>query len=191
MSLQDTDEQTLLARVGQRDEQALGILYERYSSSVFNLASYVLRNREMAEEITQDVFVLIWRKPEQWNASLGLFSSWILSVTRHIAIDRLRSELRQVNSSSGVPIDEVADQLEAVTGASVQLDDIQYLSELLGELPVEQKQVLFLAFFQTLTHDEIAARMQVPVGTVKSRLRLALSKLRAKWTEESPHNHTR
>jgi RNA polymerase sigma-70 factor (ECF subfamily) len=179
------DDRALMERLRAKDQHALAALYERYSRPVFNLALYVLQHRGQAEEITQDVFVLIWRSPEKWRPEKGQLGSWLMAVTRYLAIDRLRKENSRPTGSA-LSLDDdatrLSERLEISVSPSAQ-DDAQLLRTLLARLPKEQVQVLVLAYFRGLTHDEIARRLNIPPGTVKSRIRLGLEKLREWWRE--------
>ncbi len=194
------DELVLIQRIIDRDQQALAALYAHYSRHVFNLALYILQNRGSAEEVTQDVFLLVWRAPARWNPEKGRFGSWLLSVTRNIAIDHLRKEQRRPHASA-VSLETLADTtLADATRADTTLADAtlahalnhssvsssaeenaQLLRLLLRQIPREQVQVLLLAYYRGMTHEQIAAQLQIPAGTVKSRLRLGLEKLRVLW----------
>lgn len=175
------DDKLLIEKIAGRDEGALVELYDRYAKPVFNVAHYVLQNRLLAEEVTQDVFLLIWQQPAKWNADKGQLGSWLLSVTRYLAIDRLRHEKsrRQDGTAS---LEELADRVSEKIGLTTP-EDTALLGTLLKRLPKEQREVLLLTYFRGLTHLEIAERLQVPEGTIKSRLRLSLEKLREWWRE--------
>lgn len=184
------DELVLIQRIIDRDQQALAALYAHYSRHVFNLALYILQNRGSAEEVTQDVFLLVWRAPARWNPEKGRFGSWLLSVTRNIAIDHLRKEQRRPHASA-VSLETLADttladatRAHALNHSSVSSsaeENAQLLRLLLRQIPREQVQVLLLAYYRGMTHEQIAAQLQIPAGTVKSRLRLGLEKLRVLW----------
>ncbi|MEZ4657473.1 MAG: sigma-70 family RNA polymerase sigma factor [Caldilineaceae bacterium] len=171
----------LMQRVSQRDQQALLELYQFYGSLVYGMALKVLRTQVLAEEITQDVFMKIWRQPERWNPSLGQCSTWLLTLTRNAAIDRLRKEQRQPLQSS-TPIEFLPPEKHTtVTVGEARWHDGQLLQTLLMELPVEQLQLVELAFYQGFTHSELAELLDMPLGTVKTRLRLGLQRLRKLW----------
>ena len=180
------DDLVLVEKISERDEDALVLLYERYAKPVFNVAHYVLQNRMLAEEITQDVFFLLWQYPNKWDPTKGKLGSWLLSVTRYMAIDRLRHE-KSRNQNGTQSIEELADRVSAKIDASSP-EDTALLSSLLKRLPKDQREVLLLTYFRGMTHVEIAERMQVPEGTVKSRLRLSLEKLR-EWWHEAVNEH--
>ncbi len=175
----------LLQRVAAGDREAFFVLYRRYVNLVYSMALRVLGDTALAEEVTQDVFLKIWQKGAMYDPSRGRFSSWLLSVTRFAAIDRLRHEGRRPRVAEN---DETqGPRQEEVRQAQVdhtQWQQGQELRLLLAQLPPEQREVIELAFFGGLTHRELAAHLNLPLGTVKSRLRLGLAKLRAMWFGE-------
>ncbi len=178
-----TDDIQLIQLIHQRDQNGLVLLYQKYGNLVYSLAVRVLREPSLAEEVTQDVFLKVWRYPDRWDATLGQFSSWLLTITRNAAIDRLRVERRKP-SRIGVPVDD----LELAATPTAFSDDPlwlngQVLGKLLEQLPADQRQVIEMAFFQGFTHTELADEMSLPLGTVKTRLRLGLQKLRSMWAE--------
>lgn len=172
-------DQHLIAAIIKRDQSALTLLYSRYSRPVFNMANVVSRDKAIAEEITQDVFLLVWRTPKKWNPDKGQLGSWLLTVTRYMTIDRMRKENREpVTSATGLA------QCEHFLSASVSptaQDDARLMKSILQRLPREQRQVILLAYYRGMTHREIAAHLKIPEGTVKSRLRLGLEKIRSLW----------
>ncbi|GAB4517973.1 MAG: sigma-70 family RNA polymerase sigma factor [Anaerolineae bacterium] len=170
-----------MQRIAQRDQAAMAALYQQYGRLVHNMAYRVLKNQAAAEEITQDVFMQIWRQPDKWNADKGQFSSWVLAVTRYTAIDRLRKDQRRPTSNTE-PIERL-DMLVQKQGSDPTADNGRVLRLLISRLPNEQRQVIFLAFFRGMTHSDIAEHLNVPVGTVKSRIRLGLQKLKEDWFE--------
>ncbi|MCS6844425.1 MAG: sigma-70 family RNA polymerase sigma factor [Caldilineales bacterium] len=176
-------DQELVHRITQSDEGALMLLYERYGGQVYSLALRVLRNPALAEEATQDTFLKVWHKGVQWSPSKGLFSSWLLTVARYTAIDHLRRERRQVLSRTTPP--EVAPWASARLPSvdTPRWQDGQVLRTLMEQLPAEQRTVIELAFYQGMTHSELAEHLGWPLGTVKTRLRLGLQKLRSLWQE--------
>ncbi len=171
----------LLNQVKNGDQGALMALYERYGNLVYSLALRVLRQPSLAEEVTQDVFLKLWRQADSWDPTMGRFSSWLLTVTRNAAIDRLRKEQRRPTSDS-TPLENVAHILsdESILDTA-QWHDGQLLRQLMGQLPDEQRQVIELAFFYGLTHAQMAEQLGLPLGTVKTRVRLALKKLKEMW----------
>ena len=176
------DDHNLLQRLRQRDQQAVLLLYEKYGDLVYSLALRVLREPGLAEEVTQDIFVKVWRQPDRWNPALGHFSSWLLTITRNAAIDRLRSEQRQP-AQRFRSVDFSDETTADLASAEAEWLDGQLLRRLLAQLPAEQRILIELAYFMGFTHSELAERMQLPLGTVKTRIRSGLQKLRVLWHE--------
>ncbi len=171
----------LIQRVRHQDQNALLELYQAYGALVYGMALRVLQNTHWAEEVTQDIFLKIWQQPERWNPALGQFNSWLLTITRNAAIDRLRKERR--------PHSQTLDQLElsqlGFIGEDARWYDGQVLVKLMEQLPWEQRQLIEMAFYQGYTHSELAENLNLPLGTVKTRLRMGLQKLRNMWEEQA------
>src|SRR5436190_20428167 len=140
----------LLRLIAHRDQDALSELYQRYCNLVYSLAFHTLQNTDLAEEVTQDVFIKIWIRPNQWNPAQGKFSSWLLTVTRYTAIDRLRKEQRQP-ASSLMPPEAVPDG----PPRDPSQPDGDEIRRWIGQLPPEQAQAIEFAFFRGMTHTEI------------------------------------
>ena len=174
MDYQSLSDHQLLVSMGRRDQQALAELYRRYGSAVYSIAMRILDNPGHAEESTQDTFLKVWNKPDTWDQTKGAFSSWLLTVARYTAIDRLRKE---VHHRPTIELDETHASLVDFK------DDENGLSALMTHLPTEQSSLIELAFYQGMTHQELSDRLNLPLGTVKTRLRLGLQKLRALWLE--------
>lgn len=174
----------LVARVAQQDDVALMKLYSRHGGLVYGTALRVLRSPGMAEEVTQDVFLRVWRRPERWNAALGAFPAWLTTITRNAAIDRLRKEQRRAPLAH----EELEDLLNQVNVPNTATDnawfDAQIVQRLLQELPDSQRVLVELAFYWGYTHTELAEQLDLPLGTVKTRLRAGLLKLRSLWEQE-------
>lgn len=176
----------LLQQIAQHDQQALLTLYQQYGNLVYSLSLRVLRQPVMAEEITQDIFLKLWRQPDRWNPSLGQFSSWLLTITRNAAIDRLRREGRQATLASWEQSEEADHRLSdahSFVAGQVNWVNGQVLRRLLQSLPPEQRQLIELAFYDGYTHSELAELLHLPLGTVKTRLRMGMQKLRILWEE--------
>lgn len=173
----------LLQQITERDQHAFLALYERYGNLVYSLALRVVRHQVMAEEVTQDVFLKVWQQPTRWNPALGQFSSWLLTITRNAGIDRLRKERRHWTPAQdqAEPLGEFGE--ETAVGENPFWYDGLILERLLQQLPPEQRLLIELAFYQGYTHSELAENLQLPLGTVKTRLRTGLQKLRTLWEE--------
>lgn len=187
----DEDDTDLMHRVAQGDEAAFRHLYEKYLDAVYSMALKITRDPNMAEDVAQEVFLRLWQRAEQYRSKRGRLLAWLLSITRNHAIDRIRYHNRR-------PVAEEEPDLTRLDTAKRTIwqafeDDVLRLS--LDELPPEQRQCLELAFFYGLSHSDIADMLNVPLGTVKSRIRLGLQKLRAIYLEEgqeqskSPPSH--
>ena len=176
------DDATLAVRIGSGDADALATLYDRYSRVVYSFAMRMLGDPGLAEELTQEVFLRVWRQCGQYQQSRGALLTWILSITHNMAID----EIRRINRRPKVQ-DPGDDDFVMVTIAD-QHADVEQLAwlgalrglvrEALAEIPTAQREVVELAYFSGLTQREIAIRLDEPLGTVKTRMRLALLKLR-------------
>jgi len=179
----------LLAWLAAGDPGALTLLYRRYAPVVYSLALRMLGNQQQAEEVVQDVFVKLWRQPQSYDASRGRFINWLLGVTHHRTIDELRSrkrhQLHQVTEaeqagSEGTPIlAELPDQAPDLGEQAWLNVQRQAVRAALLALPPEQREALELAYFGGYTQSEIAAVLHQPLGTIKTRIRLGIQKLRA------------
>jgi RNA polymerase sigma-70 factor (ECF subfamily) len=162
-----------------REQPAAGVaaLYDRYGRLVFSLALRIAQDHGAAEEITQDVFVRCWRSIDRYHAQKGSLAAWLLAITHHRAIDELRSrrgrELRRELSDDAIHPMAAPDigYAAALLGGEVQ--------EALHLLPPAQRDVIELIFWGGLTRREVAEQFQLPLGTVQTRLRLGMEKLRA------------
>jgi RNA polymerase sigma-70 factor, ECF subfamily len=172
-----TSDSELLHAIARGDEQALASLYDRYRLILFGLILRILHSRPEAEDVLQDVFIQVWKRAGDFDESRGRPFTWLVTLARSRTIDRLRAlESRQRTANESVQAvaesvsDSEQDAMRAEQGAVVR--------ECLGELPSEQQQTLVLAYFEGLTQTEIAARLGAPLGTVKTRMRSGMIKLR-------------
>jgi RNA polymerase sigma-70 factor (ECF subfamily) len=174
--LSQEDERTLIRRLKVRDESALAELYDALAPWVLGLASRILQDDAEAEEVLGDVFVQVWRRIDQHEASRGPLVPWVLSIARNRALDALRRRRRWWRKAERWGAaqrleDDPAD--DSVPGWPVHRE----VHAALAALPEEQRRVVLLAYFEGLTHSEIARRTGQPLGTVKTRLRIAHGKL--------------
>lgn len=170
-------ERELLARIARKDAGALAELYDEHGARVYSLAVMIVGENMAAQEVTQDVFLRVWQKPESYRYESGHFAAWLLTMTRNMAIDRLRREKR-AGSHVTISIDE--DTFPEIADAS-QADELRWrdLKRAFDTLPKEQHEVVQLAFYHGLSQSDISAHLGAPLGTVKTRMRLAMDKLRA------------
>ncbi len=165
----------LVARIVQRDESALAALYDRYAGMLSSVLNRILRDTQAAEEILQDIFYQLWRTAGQFDASRGSLPGWLLVIARNRAISRLRRH----NPASGEELLENTVVLPTNLESSIaQQQMVGKVRGAMESLPKEQRAALELAYFEGLTHSEIAARTGDPLGTVKTRLRSALETLK-------------
>lgn len=176
-----THDTVLLAEVAAGSQDALGVLYDRYGAMVYGISLRIVGDPAIAEEVAQDVFLKVWRSAARFDAERGRPATWLLHMARNAAIDALRSR-RAGDTGRTVPLE--AGQSVADPGPPVEMQaEVALLGTLVREalmrLSADQRQVLELAYYQGLSHQEIAAHTHAPLGTVKSRLRLAMQNLRS------------
>jgi RNA polymerase sigma-70 factor (ECF subfamily) len=166
----------LVRRVADRDADALRALYDRYGSTVHGLAYRVVGDRQLAEDCTQEVFVSVWRSASRFDPTRARLSTWLFAIARNTAVDAVRRRMsRPVELlEEDQRADESADTADLVATA----DQGERVAAAMAELPGPQLEALALAYFEGLSHAEIAERLDVPLGTVKGRIRLALDRLR-------------
>ncbi len=173
----------LVGLVGRGDADGLEQLYERYSRPAYSLARRILNDPTLAEDVVQEVFMALWRQPEKYDASRGAFSSWLLAMTHHKAVDSVRREetLRRRRSLAA----EDDEALIATAGTAPDVDVQAILSiqrdgvrRALGTLPQVQREALTLAYFGGYTQREVAALTGAPLGTVKTRMLAGMRRLR-------------
>ena len=180
MDYSELDDTALVALIARRDESALSALYDRYSRLAFSLAMRVVGERSLAEEITADAFVSLWRAAGSFTEERGRFVTWLLSVVRHRAIDELR-RLNVRPEGNAVELNEALQSTALPDGLDDLMDVRQrqtVVRSALAGLPAPQRQALELAYFGGLTQQEIAIKTGTPLGTIKTRMRLGLLKLR-------------
>jgi RNA polymerase sigma-70 factor (ECF subfamily) len=185
------DDASLVAAIAQGDSQALALLYERHARGVYSLAVRLLSDGPAAEEVVQETFIKLWRQPSAYQPTRGRLLPWLLGVAHHHAVDLLRR--RQLEQRHRIPSaphpngDGLVDLLDNLGLASAD-DDPQLragafeqqmaVGRALADLPREQRLPLQLAYFRGMTQLEIATLLELPLGTVKTRMRLGLQQLR-------------
>ena len=179
------DEALMVAITVSRDESAFAVLYDRYVDLVYSASIRVLADAQLAEDTTQDVFVRLWRRPETFIAERGKFLSWLMSVTRNRAVDELRARGRRFKREGG-PLGEpdeasiplFAGECEDPPRSAELHEEQALVRRALTGLPTDQQRALELAYFRGMTQQEIAVALHEPLGTVKTRIRLGMQKLR-------------
>ena len=183
----EPDDRELLQRIVARDKNALDSLYGRYATPVYSMALHMLKQPPLAEEVTQDVFLNIWLKAASFNSERGQPRSWIMSVAHHRVIDVIRSR-RRVTSMTDPEGYETLERLPS-EGASVESQvqqnlDRERIMQALATLPDSQREVILLAYYEGFSQSEMAERLGQPLGTIKTRVRLAMQKLRSVLQED-------
>ncbi len=172
-------DEDLIGRVRDGDGRAFEVLVERHADVAFSLAYRMCGRRAMAEDVVQEVLLSLWRSSARYDRTRGSVRTWVLRVVHNRAIDVLRRDA--VRAGRDVSDDDSMQRLAAreSTEAEVQRRaEASQMRDALGALPAEQRQVIELAYFGGFTHREIAQMLALPAGTVKGRMRLALTKLR-------------
>jgi len=176
------DDQALMERLSYQDLTAFRTIYNRYSSLVYSASLRVLRDASLAEDMVQEIFLRIWRKPESYVAQRGKFATWLTSVTRNRAVDEIRSRNRRYRHETASPEEQEwdvpGDERDDPALTAEMSDQRRIILRALSGLPAEQKKVIELAYFGGLTQQEISERLKQPLGTVKTRIRLGMQKLR-------------
>lgn len=176
-----TIDPALLARVIKGDQQAFSQLYEQSSLLLYSMAVRILRDHEQAAELLQEVYLEVWRKVARYDVGRGTPIAWLITLTRSRAIDRLRARASKPHVSEsleGPSAPHVADRTPGPFEAQADQELRKLVGEALNSLPEAQQQAIELAYYEGLTHMEIAARLNQPLGTVKTRIKLGMSKLR-------------
>ena len=168
----------LIQQVAKQDRDAFSQLYDRFSTLVFTLAMRMLKARSDAEDLLQEVFVQVWRQAQNYSAERGSPEAWIVNIARSRAIDKIRS-IRRMQKSFVLTDDPArAESPENVESSAVESETRLAMNSALANLPDMQRKVLELAYFDGLTQSEIADRLAEPLGTVKTRMRSGIQKLR-------------
>jgi RNA polymerase sigma-70 factor (ECF subfamily) len=179
-SLRQLADEDLMQLVAGGDAQAFEVIYERHCTAVFSLAYRISGVRSGAEEITQEAFLAAWRSGARYDRARGSVRTWLLGVVHNRAIDALRRST--VHQRRQAADETAAERLEAPERTDVEAarrEEARSMRALLDSLPHDQRRVVELAYFGGFTHDQIAQMLDIPLGTVKGRMRLALEKMRA------------
>lgn len=177
----EMEDHQLIHKIASLDKNALEALYDRYLTSVYSLAMYMLRHDALAEEVTQEIFLNIWLKAGSFNAARGAPRSWIMSVAHHKIVDLIRSRRRGLTMTDPSEY-ETLDLLPS--GQISTEDEVEHnlererIMKAMSVLPEAQREVLVLAYFEGYSQSEMAKKLGQPLGTIKTRVRLGMQKLR-------------
>ena len=177
------DELRLIQRISEGDEGAFLQVYDQYAPRVYSLALHILSDSMLAEEATQDTFVKLWSRARTYVPARGSFAVWLLTIARRTCLDRLRLERRRPVLSDGQDPEEA---WRGVTNKNIDPAEARWrsLRFAVTALPNEQRKVIELAYYQGMSQSEIAAELDWPLGTVKTRMRTAMQTLRQAWMSE-------
>jgi RNA polymerase sigma factor (sigma-70 family) len=182
-SVREWSDDQLHAAVLERDDAALAEIYDRFGAAVFSIALRVLGDRELAQDVSQEVFLALWRAPQNYRSDRGSLGTWLMSAAHHRAVDSVRREeaVRRRAQRAGAEMElaeRQAEQSEPVHESAWLNWQGRAVRAALAELSAPQREALLLAYYGGLTQQEVSERTSVPLGTTKTRTRAALSKMR-------------
>jgi len=166
----------LISQLQQKNEKAFQRIYEMYSENVFGIINTILRDKDLSEEVLQDVFVKVWNKADSYSEKKGRFFTWILNIARNAAIDKTRSVAFK-NSQQNQTADYFVDILEEKSNFGSKMDAIG-IKKYIDILEPICKKVIHLLFFKGFTQKEASEELDIPIGTIKTRNRICINKLR-------------
>jgi len=169
-------EQELVSLLLQQNDQAFSYLYNNYSPALYGIINQIVPDKDIAADVLQEVFINIWKKISFYDENKGRLFTWMLNIARNAAIDKIRSKQYQ-NSLKNQPLPEIVNSIMANTVVNPQVNDIG-LKKLINKLKQEYRELIELSYFQGFTHEEISKLLNLPLGTVKTRIRSALTQLR-------------
>lgn len=178
-ALQQSPDSALVARMMTGDESALSALYDRYSPQLLGMLMRVLNDRHAAEEVLQDVFFQLWSHPARFDASRGALLAWLMVIARNRAISRLRGRRdRELLEEDEGDFASTFASTQNMEDETLRAQLAHHVTAALEKLAPEQRQAIELAYFEGMSHSEIAAKTGAPLGTVKTRVRTAMQSLR-------------
>jgi RNA polymerase sigma-70 factor (ECF subfamily) len=166
-------EKDLILLLKKKDKRGIDYLYDNYSSALYGVILRIVKTEDLAEEVMQDCFLKIWEKIEMYDDSKGKLFTWIISIARNLALDKLRSkEVSRIKKT-----DELSFNVSKFEADKIDPEHIG-VKDMLDKLPPEQKNLIDLMYFQGYSQSEISEEFGIPLGTIKTRVRAAMSKLR-------------
>jgi len=178
------EDESSLRRLASGDQAAAARLYDRHARPLYSLILRILGNETEAEDVLQEVFAQAFRQASRYDARRGAVAAWLLTIARSRAIDRLRARRTRVEARTGEQtLGEMPDAQPDAASTMLDEERSRLVRQALGELPMLQRMAIELAYYEGLSHSEIAERLEQPLGTVKTRIRLGLLKLRDVLTE--------
>ncbi|MEX2426212.1 MAG: sigma-70 family RNA polymerase sigma factor [Thermomicrobiaceae bacterium] len=184
----DLPDDQLVSRMSQGEVDALDVLYDRYARVVFSFAVRIVHDSRIAEEVLQEAFMRSWQQSGRFELNRGNFASWLLSITHNLAIDEVRKSQRRPQKADMV---DIIDVLRSEVDTTVNIEEAAEATELRGlirdamdRLPEAQRRAIELAYFEGLSQREVAAFLNEPLGTIKTRMRLGMQKLKDVLSEQ-------
>jgi RNA polymerase sigma-70 factor (ECF subfamily) len=175
-------DEDLMARVRDGDSAAFEVIYDRHGGVAYSLAYRMCGRKPAAEDVVQEAFLSAWRRASSYDPARGSLRTWLLGIVHHRAVDALRRSGNDGRRRVDVPVEEMDfDAGISVDAEVIERDRAGVVRHALSELPAEQSKVIELAYFGGFTHTEIADMLGVPIGTVKGRMRLGLTKMRTRF----------
>ena len=171
-------DEDLISLVGQSDAEAFAVLYDRHSRAAYSLAYRMMGEKQAAEDLAQDAFLKVWRSATSYRAERGSVRTWLLSIVHNRAIDQLRSLGSRRRTQEKIEASAPKSQPSEAFAESWRNSQREQVLEALSTLPPEQLKILELAYFSGYTHVQIAELLELPLGTVKGRMRLGLKKIK-------------
>lgn len=168
---------SLVARLKQKDRNAVSELYDRYSDALYGLACKIVRSEEVAQDVLQDSFVKIWNKIDHYSAEKGSFFTWMLNITRNTAIDSIRKSNKMTKSS----IRDIENDVDLISHQGLNISSIG-LKELVEDLQSDHRVLVEYIYFKGYTQQEVSDELDIPLGTVKTRVRAAVRELQKIFT---------
>lgn len=174
-------EQDLLELLKTKTEKGFSVLYDNYSAALFGVINRIVQSEEIAADVTQDAFVKIWKNLENYNAAKGTIFTWMINVARNTAIDKIRSQ-EYLQTRKNLEIESYTGVFDTENNSSLNIDAIG-LKNLVDKLRPEYKQLIDLVYYKGYTQSEIADEFNIPLGTIKTRIKSAITSLRSFMSE--------
>lgn len=178
--LQEITEEQLVAALKNKNREAVGILYDKYSSLLFGIIARIVKSDETAEDLLQEVFVKIWKNIDSYDSAKAKLVTWMGNIARNLAIDKIRSKDYK-NSQQNHDIEDYVNIIEESSSTGFNPDHIG-VKEMIDKLPKEHRILIEMIYFQGFTQAETAEKLGIPLGTVKTRIRSAINNLRNIYT---------
>ena len=181
MDYQELEDHQLIHQIALLEKGALEALYGRYASSVYSLAMYMLRQDALAQEVTQEIFLNIWLKAASFNSERGELRAWVMSVAHHKIVDLIRSRRRTLTMTDPAEYETLDLLPSGQTSTEEEVErnlDRERILKAMSTLPQAQREVILLAYFEGYSQSQMANKLGQPLGTIKTRVRLAMQKLR-------------